>query len=152
MADLPQVVLLDFWVSPFGQRCRIALEEKGVAYEYREQDLVNKSELLLRSNPVHKKIPVLLHAGGPVSESLVIVQYIDEAWSDTAPLLPRNDPLACAQARFWADYVDKKVLQYYSLVPSICKHLFSFNLSYLAVLLHMVLIFETSTLVVSAIP
>jgi hypothetical protein len=63
MADLPEVVLLDFWVSPFGQRCRIALEEKGVAYEYREQDLVNKSKLLLRSNPVHKKIPVLLHAG-----------------------------------------------------------------------------------------
>ncbi|KAL6647054.1 hypothetical protein ACP70R_014491 [Stipagrostis hirtigluma subsp. patula] len=111
MAAEPEVVLLDFWVSPFGQRCRIALAEKGVAYEYSEQDLLGgKSELLLKSNPVHKKIPVLLHAGKPVCESLVIVEYIDEAWPDAAaPLLPKNDPYARAQARFWADYVDKKV-------------------------------------------
>nr|CAB3451943.1 unnamed protein product [Digitaria exilis]CAB3455698.1 unnamed protein product [Digitaria exilis] len=108
MADLAEVVLLDLWVSPFGLRCRVALEEKGVAYDYREQDLVHKSELLLSSNPVHKKIPVLLHAGRPVCESLVIVEYIDEAWPDAAPFLPRDDPYACAKARFWADYIDNK--------------------------------------------
>ncbi|RRT35363.1 hypothetical protein B296_00058188 [Ensete ventricosum] len=103
------VVLLDFWVSPFGQRCRIALAEKGVEYEYREEDLLGgKSPLLLESNPVYKKIPVLIHDGKPVCESLIIVQYIDEAWPDRAPLLPA-DPYARAQARFWADFVDKKV-------------------------------------------
>ncbi|CAN6303281.1 unnamed protein product [Urochloa humidicola] len=99
--------LLDFWVSPFGQRCRIALAEKGLPYEYLEQDLGNKSELLLRSNPIHKKIPVLVHDGRPICESLIIVQYIDEAFPGS-PLLP-SDPYARAQARFWADYVDKKV-------------------------------------------
>ncbi|KAG6473151.1 hypothetical protein ZIOFF_067058 [Zingiber officinale] len=101
------VVLLDLWVSPFGQRCRIALAEKGVAYEYKEQDLDNKSPLLLQANPVHKKIPVLIHDGKPVCESLIIVQYIDEVWSDGAPLLP-VDPYARAQARFWGDFIDKK--------------------------------------------
>ncbi|XP_044971044.1 probable glutathione S-transferase [Hordeum vulgare subsp. vulgare] len=106
MAD---VVLLDFWASPFGQRCRIALAEKGVAYEYCEQDLEQKSELLLRSNPVHKKIPVLLHDGRPVCESLIILSYIDEAWPEVAPLLPR-DPYARAQAQFWADYIDNKIV------------------------------------------
>ncbi|XP_042435505.1 glutathione S-transferase 3-like [Zingiber officinale] len=103
------VVLLDLWVSPFGQRCRIALAEKGVVYEYKEQDLSNKSPLLLQANPTHKKIPVLIHDGKPVCESLIIVQYIDEVWSDGAPLLPA-DPYACAQARFWGDFIDKKVL------------------------------------------
>ncbi|RWW49747.1 hypothetical protein BHE74_00044074 [Ensete ventricosum] len=102
------LVLLDFWVSPFGQRCRIALAEKGVEYEYREENLRDKSPLLLKSNPVHKKIPVLIDHGKPVCESLNIVQYIDEKWPDRAPLLPA-DPYARAEARFWADLVEKKV-------------------------------------------
>jgi glutathione S-transferase len=103
------LVLLDFWVSPFGQRVRIALAEKNLPYEYVEEDLMaGKSDLLLRSNPIHKKIPVLLHDGKPVNESLIILQYLDEAFPDTHPLLP-SDPYARAQARFWADYIDKKV-------------------------------------------
>ncbi|GJM98108.1 hypothetical protein PR202_ga15085 [Eleusine coracana subsp. coracana] len=101
------LVLLDFWVSPFGQRCRIALAEKGLPYEYSEQELLGtKSELLLRSNPIHKKIPVLIHDGRPVNESLVILNYLEEAFPDAPPLLPA-DPYARAQARFWAAYSDK---------------------------------------------
>uniref|UniRef100_A0A803M859 glutathione transferase n=2 Tax=Chenopodium quinoa TaxID=63459 RepID=A0A803M859_CHEQI len=89
-------------------RVRIALAEKGVKYEYSEQDLKNKSELLLKMNPVHKKIPGLVHNNKPVCESLIIVEYIDEVWSDKATLLP-SDPYRRAQARFWADFVEKKI-------------------------------------------
>ncbi|KAJ3707206.1 hypothetical protein LUZ61_010911 [Rhynchospora tenuis] len=111
MASEKGIKLLDFWVSPFGQRARIALAEKGVEYEHKEENLLaEKSELLLKSNPVHKKIPVLIHDGKPVCESLIIVQYIDEVWPDKAPLLP-SDPYQRAQARFWADFVDKKVFE-----------------------------------------
>ncbi|XP_074311223.1 glutathione S-transferase U19-like [Silene latifolia] len=102
-----EVILLDFWPSPFGMRCRIALHEKGVEFEYKDENLRNKSELLLKMNPVHKKIPVLVHNDKPVCESLIIVQYIDEVWSNN-PLLP-SDPYERAQARFWADYVEKKL-------------------------------------------
>ncbi|XP_058071497.1 glutathione S-transferase 3-like [Magnolia sinica] len=102
------VVLLDFWVSAFGLRVRIALAEKGVEYDYKEQDLSNKSSLLLQSNPIHKKIPVLIHNGRPICESLIIVQYIDEVWTDRSPLMPK-DPYQRANARFWADYIDKKI-------------------------------------------
>ncbi|PON97440.1 S-crystallin [Trema orientale] len=103
-----EVILLDSLISMFGMRVRIALAEKGINYEYREEDLRNKSPLLLKMNPVHKKIPVLVHNGKPVCESLIILQYIDEVWPDKSPLLP-SDPYQRAQARFWADFVDKKL-------------------------------------------
>ncbi|XP_021832951.1 probable glutathione S-transferase isoform X2 [Prunus avium] len=108
MAD-EEVVVLGFWTSTYGTRATIALDEKGVKYEYREEDLSNKSSLLLQMNPVHKKIPVLIHNGKPVCESLIIVQYVDEVWRDKAPLLP-SDPYQRARARFWADFIDKKVV------------------------------------------
>ncbi|XP_031399837.1 glutathione S-transferase U19-like [Punica granatum] len=103
-----QVLLLDFWPDPSGVRIRVALREKGVEYEYREEDFQNKSPLLLKMNPVHEQTPVLIHKGKPVSESLIIVQYIDEVWPHKSPLLP-TDPYEQANARFWADYIDKKV-------------------------------------------
>ncbi|GMY33526.1 probable glutathione S-transferase parC [Fagus crenata] len=108
MAD--EVILLDFWPSIFGMRVKIALAEKGIEYEYKEENLWNKSTQLLQMNPVHQLIPVLIHNGKPVCESLVMVEYIDEVWKDKSPLLP-TDPHQRAHARFWADFVDKKVFK-----------------------------------------
>ena len=105
-SDGSGLVLLDVFGSPFAQRVRIALAEKGLAYESAEQDLAAKGDLLRRSNPVHGKVPVLLHAGRPVCESLAILHYLDEAFPATTPLLPA-DPYARARARFWAEYADR---------------------------------------------
>jgi len=105
------VRVIGLWPSPFVTRVLIALKLKGVEYEFVEEELHlgKKSELLLRSNPVHKKIPVLLHHGKPISESLVIVQYIDEAWSSAAPAILPADPYTRAVHRFWAQYIDDKL-------------------------------------------
>ncbi|QCD96032.1 glutathione S-transferase 3-like [Vigna unguiculata] len=105
---MAEVVLLDTWGSMFGMRAWIALEEKGVKYERKEENLSNKSPLLLQMNPIHKKIPVLIHNGKPVTESAIIVQYIDEVWNHNPSLMP-SDPYERAQARFWVDYIDAKV-------------------------------------------
>ncbi|KAK4723518.1 hypothetical protein R3W88_026297 [Solanum pinnatisectum] len=101
-----EVILLDFWPSMYGMRVRVALAEKCVNFEYKEQNMVEKSSNLLEMNPIYKKIPVLIHNGKPICESLNVVQYIDEVWKDKVTFLP-SDPYEKYQAMFWADYVEK---------------------------------------------
>ncbi|KQJ97560.1 hypothetical protein BRADI_3g31860v3 [Brachypodium distachyon] len=98
--------LLGLTVSPF------VIRMKAVSYRYIEQDLFIKSDLLVTSNPVHKKVPVLIHGGRPVCESSAIMEYVDEVWAASttgASILPA-DPYERATARFWAAYADSKLL------------------------------------------
>ncbi len=112
MAAEGELKLLGTWASPYVSRVKLALHLKGLSYEYvvEEDHFNNKSELLLSSNQVHKKVPVMIHNGKPICESLIIMEYLDEAFPDTAaPLLPA-DLHDRAVARFWAAYIDDKVI------------------------------------------
>ncbi|XP_061366897.1 probable glutathione S-transferase [Gastrolobium bilobum] len=101
-----EVKLLGIVGSPFVCRVQIALSLKGIEYKYQPEKLDNKSDLLLKYNPVYKKVPVFVHNEKPISESLVIVEYIDETWKDH-PILPA-EPYQKALARFWSKFIDDK--------------------------------------------
>ncbi|KAJ3682077.1 hypothetical protein LUZ60_014650 [Juncus effusus] len=94
----------------------MALNLKRLSYEYLEQDLKNKSELLLISNPIHKKVPIFIHNNQTVCESLVILQYIDEVWPEVGPTILPSDPYERAIARFWAAFVDDKLYASWSAI------------------------------------
>ncbi|KAM6569687.1 hypothetical protein CsatB_017672 [Cannabis sativa] len=106
MAGEDKVTLHGFWASPYAKRVELALILKGIPYEYVEENLTSKSSELIKYNPVYKKVPVLVHNGKALSESLVIVEYIDETWKTGPKLLP-EDPYKRSQVRFWASYLDQ---------------------------------------------
>ncbi|KAF8015013.1 hypothetical protein BT93_H0717 [Corymbia citriodora subsp. variegata] len=104
------VVLHGTWASLYSKRVELALKVKGIEYEFVEEDLTNKSEALMRNNPVHKKVPVLVHSGKPIAESLVIIEYIDETWKESPRLLPQ-DPYERAKVRFWAGFLHQQLFE-----------------------------------------
>ncbi|XP_019093244.1 PREDICTED: glutathione S-transferase U3-like [Camelina sativa] len=102
------VKLIGSWASPFSRRVEMALKLKGVPYDYLDENyLVVKSPLLLELNPIYKKVPVLVHNGNVLLESHLILEYIDQTWTNN-PILPEN-PYDRAMARFWAKFVDEQV-------------------------------------------
>ncbi|ONK62823.1 uncharacterized protein A4U43_C07F8500 [Asparagus officinalis] len=104
-----KVKLLRYRTSPFSARVELALELKGVPYDCLDlEDVPDKNAVLLEYNPIYKKIPVLVHKGKYIAESLIILEYIEDAWGGY-PLLPK-DPCETAHARFLAHFIDDKCL------------------------------------------
>ncbi|KAI3714237.1 hypothetical protein L1987_72834 [Smallanthus sonchifolius] len=108
MGNSSDIKLLGTAASPFVNRVQFVFNLKSIEYEFVNENLACKSELLLTSNPVYKKVPVLLYANNPpLAESLIIIEYLDEIYPDIHPILP-SDPLDKANNRFWANYIDTK--------------------------------------------
>ncbi|XP_039015678.1 probable glutathione S-transferase [Hibiscus syriacus] len=102
---MDEVKLLGTWPSPLYYRVVWALKFKGIAYKFIE-DLTNKSPLLLHYSPVHKKIPVLLHGGNSICESMIILEYIQQICPQNS-LLPTH-PYGRAVDHFWIKFTDEK--------------------------------------------
>ncbi|GAQ80202.1 hypothetical protein KFL_000480430 [Klebsormidium nitens] len=110
-----EIVLYGAQTCPFSQRARIAVDSKGLKYEYRETDPYAKPEDLLAHNP-RGAVPTLVHNGKSVYESLVVVEYVDEAWpgdvhGPTLHFLPKRDVHLRALARIWTTFVQDKLVR-----------------------------------------
>jgi glutathione S-transferase len=103
---MSDVELFSTPVCPFAHRVRLALAEKGVLYRLTEIDLRNKPREFLSISP-YGKVPLLRHGNEHISESVIINEYLDEAFPEP-PLLPR-DLVTRARARFWIDFANSRL-------------------------------------------
>ena len=96
-------------LSPFSTKVRIALAEKGLAYEtlaipWSRQTLWGpKPPEFLAVSP-RGRVPVLLDGGAAIYDSTVINEYLEDRYP-TPPLMP-SDPLARARCRQLEDEAD----------------------------------------------
>ncbi len=82
------LVLYSFRRCPFAIRVRIALHEKHLAFETREEDLANFSEDLRSLHP-EKKVPLLVHGRLVLYESSIITEYLED-FAPLPPLMPKS--------------------------------------------------------------
>jgi len=98
-------VLYEHPLSPYVQKVKIALAEKGVAFETRMPDILAGSdrEEFLRLNP-RLEVPTLVDGDAAIFDSTIILEYVEERWP-TPPLLPQG-PVERARARMIEEVCD----------------------------------------------
>ncbi|KAL2207357.1 hypothetical protein CC79DRAFT_1273288 [Sarocladium strictum] len=101
---------------PFSQRVWIALEAKGLAYQYCEIDPYKKPAptQLLEANP-QGLVPAIRQGDWAISESAVILEYLEDL-NVEVPLSP-NDPRLKANCRLWIDHINTRIVPaFYALL------------------------------------
>lgn len=100
------VLLYDHPVSSYTQKIRIALREKNVPFKSVIPEGLGSGRYkadFKDANP-RVEVPALVHEGVGIFDSSVIMQYIEDRWTDK-PLLPAT-PAAKAVARMIEDVCD----------------------------------------------
>ncbi|XP_052767548.1 maleylacetoacetate isomerase-like isoform X1 [Mya arenaria] len=100
-------ILYSYFRSSASWRVRIVLALKGIDYEYRAVNLVKdgghqKKDEFTALNPMGQ-VPVLVVGDVAISQSLAIIDYLEDVYPNN-PITPR-DPIKKAQARALAEVI-----------------------------------------------
>jgi len=101
------LILWEHPLSPYAQKNKIALREKGVEFEARTPMGIGSGTALEdfeRMNP-RREVPVLHDGDFSLFDSRLILEYIEDRWPEP-PLLPR-DPRERAAARTIEEVMDR---------------------------------------------
>ena len=110
--------------STCSQRVRFVLNAKGLPFEERKLDLLAGDQLTpeyLALNP-NGVVPTLDHDGSVVTDSSVIIEYLDEVAPEPARFTP-HEPVARAKMRSLMRFIDE--------MPAAAVRVPTFNLAFL---------------------
>jgi len=94
-----KLTLLHSLSCPYATRVRLTLLYKGIDFEAKAVNVKNKSEELLKLNPLGKVPVLILEDGTVIYESLPVMELLDKLpqYADTPKLFP-TDPVEKAKA------------------------------------------------------
>ncbi|MGD0189965.1 MAG: glutathione S-transferase family protein [Rhizomicrobium sp.] len=100
------LIVYEHPLSPYAQKVKIALDEKGIAYETKMPAAIgtgHADQAFLLANP-RGEVPALIDGDVAIFDSTIILEYIEDKWPMPA-LLPK-DPAARARSRTIEDVMD----------------------------------------------
>lgn len=103
MTDL---IVYEHPLSPYAQKVKISLREKGVPFETRLPEGIGTGATaggFAKANP-RGEVPALIHGDVEIFDSTIILEYIEEVWPDP-PMMPAA-PAERARMRMIEDVMD----------------------------------------------
>ncbi|CAL8463312.1 g2846 [Coccomyxa elongata] len=105
-------------ICPYAQRAWIALEELDLPYKTTLIDATNKAEdfkqlyaSIVQNTDDPAKVPTIIDGNTKLTESLVVVEYLDAKYGGDKPLLPKN-PVQLAQVKLFVELFTNKFQGY----------------------------------------
>lgn len=101
--------LFEHPLSPYAQKVKILLREKGIAFDTQVPDGIGAGTTggeFTAANP-RAEVPVLIDDDTAVFDSTIILEYIEEKWPE--PLMAPRSPAERARARMIEDVMDTQV-------------------------------------------
>jgi len=108
-----KLTLINMRFCPYAQRTVLCLNAKGIDYEVINSQLMNKPEWLWELNPLGK-VPVLVHKGNKIPESLITCDYIDEVFPGRQ--LHSSDAAAKAKDKMLVEMFNKVLMPHMRIV------------------------------------
>jgi glutathione S-transferase/RNA polymerase-associated protein len=81
------ILLYEHPLSPYAQKVKIALNEKGIGFEARLPDLFTGSDAEFAAANPRQEVPALIDGETKVFDSTIILEYLEDKWPKP-PLLP----------------------------------------------------------------
>ncbi len=112
-------ILYSYFRSSSAYRVRIALHLKGIEFETRSVHLVKEGGEQLRAeyeklNPM-KQVPLFIHKGRAIAQSVAIIEYIDTIWDTTPPRLYPEEAMQASRVRQICEIINSGIQPHQNL-------------------------------------